>query len=225
MSGSRPRGRIIRAVMASAVLLCVATPGKAAQLLNSFGGPSPQRRPAYRRQSAYRYSSEYPLLAQRHVPGPHGQRRPRRESRASERRPMAAMRRVKLQNAARPWVADNTYVPREVLIEIAGDPGEDQVSALSRRFRLTRVQSQNLPGLNATFFLLAAFADDRSGGRCGARTQCQRRGVIGAAQFDLPVAANARVFERGRGQATGRHAAICTGQPASARSACAVERA
>lgn len=57
--------------------------------------------------------------------------------------------------------ADDTYVPKEVIIEIDGNPGEDQVAALARRFRLTRVQSQNLPTLDSTFYRWR-IADDRS---------------------------------------------------------------
>lgn len=60
-----------------------------------------------------------------------------------------------------PSIADDTYLPKEVLIEIAGAPSEDQVTALARRFRLTRVQSQNLPTMNATFFRWR-IADNRS---------------------------------------------------------------
>ncbi|MBX9710353.1 MAG: S8 family serine peptidase, partial [Xanthobacteraceae bacterium] len=60
-----------------------------------------------------------------------------------------------------PAAADSTYVSREVLIEVAGNPGEDQVNAIARRFRLTRVQSQNLPAFNATFFRWR-IADSRS---------------------------------------------------------------
>ncbi len=49
-------------------------------------------------------------------------------------------------------VADNTFVPKEVLIEIEGNPSDSEASALARRHRLTRVQTQNFPLLNSTFF-------------------------------------------------------------------------
>jgi subtilisin family serine protease len=51
-----------------------------------------------------------------------------------------------------PSVVDASYVPNEVLIEIAGNPSEQQLQALSRKHGLTRVQSQNLPLLDATFY-------------------------------------------------------------------------
>ncbi len=51
-----------------------------------------------------------------------------------------------------PVAADNTYVAKEVLIEIAGTPTDAQADELARRHRLTRVQSQNFPLTNSTFF-------------------------------------------------------------------------
>jgi subtilisin family serine protease len=59
------------------------------------------------------------------------------------------------KNAGRksaPVAADNTYVAKEVLIEIAGNPTDAQADELARRHRLTRVQSQNVPLTNSTFF-------------------------------------------------------------------------
>lgn len=47
---------------------------------------------------------------------------------------------------------DGTYVAKEVLIEIAGTPTDAQADELARRHRLTRVQSQNFPLTNSTFF-------------------------------------------------------------------------
>lgn len=47
---------------------------------------------------------------------------------------------------------DGTYVAKEVLIEIDGNPTDAQVEDLARRHRLSRVQSQNVPLTNSTFF-------------------------------------------------------------------------
>jgi subtilisin family serine protease len=58
--------------------------------------------------------------------------------RASKRKPSTA--------------ADNTFVPKEVLIEIEGTPSDNEANALARRHRLTRVQSQSFPLLSSTFF-------------------------------------------------------------------------
>jgi subtilisin family serine protease len=49
-------------------------------------------------------------------------------------------------------VADNTYVAKEVVIEVEGNPTEEAANALARRHRLTRVQSQNVALLGSTFF-------------------------------------------------------------------------
>ncbi|CAN5133261.1 S8 family serine peptidase [soil metagenome] len=51
-----------------------------------------------------------------------------------------------------PAVADNTYVAKEVLIEIAGTPTDAEADQIARRHRLTRVQSQSFPLTNSTFF-------------------------------------------------------------------------
>lgn len=44
------------------------------------------------------------------------------------------------------------HVAKEVLIEVDGTPSEAEVNGLARRHRLTRVQSQNFPLTNSTFF-------------------------------------------------------------------------
>ncbi len=49
-------------------------------------------------------------------------------------------------------VADNTYVAKEVVVEVEGNPTDDAANALARRHRLTRVQSQNVALLGSTFF-------------------------------------------------------------------------
>lgn len=49
-------------------------------------------------------------------------------------------------------VADNSYVAKEVLIEIDGTPSDAQVDGITRRHRLTRMQSQNFALTNSTFF-------------------------------------------------------------------------
>ena len=51
-----------------------------------------------------------------------------------------------------PAAADNTYVAKEVLIEVSGTPTDAEADQIARRHRLTRVQSQNFPLTNSTFF-------------------------------------------------------------------------
>lgn len=51
-----------------------------------------------------------------------------------------------------PASGDRTYVAKEVLIEVDGNPTDAQADELARRHRLTRVQSQNFPLTNSTFF-------------------------------------------------------------------------
>lgn len=49
-------------------------------------------------------------------------------------------------------VADNTFIAKEVLIEIEGTPNDNEAATLARRHRLTRVETQTFPLLNSTFF-------------------------------------------------------------------------
>lgn len=51
-----------------------------------------------------------------------------------------------------PVASDDTYVAKEVLIEIAGNPTDAQVDQIARRHRLTRLQSQSFSLTNSTFF-------------------------------------------------------------------------
>lgn len=51
-----------------------------------------------------------------------------------------------------PAAVDRSYVAKEVLIEIDGNPTDAQADELARRHRLTRLQSQNFPLTNSTFF-------------------------------------------------------------------------
>lgn len=51
-----------------------------------------------------------------------------------------------------PVAIDRAYVAKEVLIEVDGSPTDAQADDLARRHRLTRVQSQNFPLTDSTFF-------------------------------------------------------------------------
>lgn len=61
-----------------------------------------------------------------------------------------APRRAAKKNS--PAATDNTYVAKEVLIELEGTPSDAEVDGIARRHRLTRVQSQSFPLTNSTFF-------------------------------------------------------------------------
>ncbi|MEH2509626.1 subtilisin family serine protease [Nitrobacteraceae bacterium AZCC 1564] len=85
---------------------------------------------------------------------PRPQARPRaarnvEQGQAKSARDAAPPRRTKKSPAT---VADNSYVAKEVLIEIDGTPSDEQVDGITRRHRLTRVQSQNFALTNSTFF-------------------------------------------------------------------------
>jgi subtilisin family serine protease len=56
------------------------------------------------------------------------------------------------RRANTPTIADNSYVAKEVVIELEGNPNETTVNGIARRHRLTRVESQNIPTLGSTFF-------------------------------------------------------------------------
>ncbi len=57
--------------------------------------------------------------------------------------------------------ADDSYVSKEVLIEVDGRPSEQQVDGIAKRHRLTRTQSQNFPLTGSTYFRWK-IPDDRS---------------------------------------------------------------
>lgn len=51
-----------------------------------------------------------------------------------------------------PPANERRYVPDEVVIEVAGTPPPQSADALARRFRLTRIESLNLPAAGITIF-------------------------------------------------------------------------
>ncbi len=156
--------RMVGTVALAALLLGAAPPIKAAQFISNIGhGPNinvgpritPNIAPRVDIRPNVRFSpnityqdptvrGEQPRRVTRKRMPPDDSETPSRK--AKKRDPQTA--------------ADNTYVLKEVLIEIDGNPGEDQVAALARRFRLTRAESQNLPELNSTFYRWR-IADDR----------------------------------------------------------------
>lgn len=79
-----------------------------------------------------------------------GSPRPRasRNSNASDANKAAPSRQPSKAAVSGP----SDHVAKEVLIEVDGTPSEAEVNGLARRHRLTRVQSQNFPLTNSTFF-------------------------------------------------------------------------
>ncbi len=69
--------------------------------------------------------------------------------------PLRSRKKQPNKNAGKksaPAAADNTYVAKEVLIEVAGTPTDAEADQIARRHRLTRVQSQSFALTNSTFF-------------------------------------------------------------------------
>lgn len=60
-----------------------------------------------------------------------------------------------------PAAANNSYVPKEVLLEVDGNLSETQKAAIARRHRLSRVEAQDLPLLGSTL-LRWRIRDNRS---------------------------------------------------------------
>ncbi|MBI3698905.1 MAG: S8 family serine peptidase [Afipia sp.] len=56
------------------------------------------------------------------------------------------------QQVATDVPADDSYVSKEVLIEVDGKPTEQQVDSIAKRHRLTRTQSQSFPLTGSTYF-------------------------------------------------------------------------
>lgn len=147
-AGRAHKPRLARAIVVTLILFSTAAPPALAQFNSAFHGPNLNMGPRISINPNIRYS---PNLNYEDVGGDQPRARPRRVYREGPPEDdIVPSQRTK--KGSSPAVADNTYVPKEVLIEINGNPSDGQVEALARRYRLTRVQSQNLPTLNATFF-------------------------------------------------------------------------
>ena len=134
---------VTRTLLASAVLgltaLC-AMPAQAQMRNLSVGGPNIHVGPRIPINPGVRYSPNLhygPVVEDRIYNGPPPSHRPPPE-RAAKKPPRSA--------------ADPTYVPNEVLIEIAGQPTDAQVRDIAKRHKLRPVQSQHIALLDTTFY-------------------------------------------------------------------------
>lgn len=139
-------------VVALSVISSVATPAAFAQSHSfSLRTPSINVGPRISVNPNVRYSPNVQYNGS-DQPGPQGRPRAARnveQGQSKSARDVPPPRRAKKNSAA---VADNSYVAKEVLIEIDGTPSDEQVDGITRRHRLTRVQSQNFALTNSTFF-------------------------------------------------------------------------
>lgn len=128
-------------LLAAAVALSSFAAPALAQMRNfSVGGPNIHVGPRIPINPGVRYSPNLhygPVIEDRIYNGPPPSRRPPPE-RAAKKPPRAA--------------ADPTYVPNEVLIEIAGQPTDAQVQAIAKRHKLRPMQSQHIALLDTTFY-------------------------------------------------------------------------
>jgi len=121
----------------------VVTPAQAQMRGLSVGGPNIHVGPRIPINPSVRYSPNLnygPVVEDRIESGPPRTRKPppERASKKSSRNPVAA--------------ADRTFVPNEVLIEIAGQPTGAQVQDIAKKHRLRQVQSQHIALLDTTFY-------------------------------------------------------------------------
>jgi len=140
----------MRTVTAAGMLLTLAAPEAFAQYssMTMRTGPSINVGPRINVNPTIRYSPniQYDGYGD---PGP----RPRiMRNLDAEPVDMPPRRRAGKPKSTPAAVSDGTYVAKEVLIEISGNPTDAQADELARRHRLTRVQSQNVPLTNSTFF-------------------------------------------------------------------------
>jgi len=129
------------ALLAAALALAAFAAPVQAQMRNlSVGGPNIHVGPRIHINPSVRYSPNLhygPVIEDRIDSGS-----PRAHRRPPERAPKKSS----------PAAADPTYVPNEVLIEIAGQPTDAQVQDIAKRHKLRRVQSQHIALLNTTFY-------------------------------------------------------------------------
>jgi len=141
--------RSVRSFAVVAVIVNLAIPQAFAQGYGNFsvrGGPSINVGPRINVNPTVRYSPNFRNDGyDAPEPGP----RPRAMRESDQGGGDPGPRRARKTT---PAATDRTYVAREVLIEVDGNPTDAQADELARRHRLTRVQSQNFPLTNSTFF-------------------------------------------------------------------------
>ena len=139
--------RIVRWAAVAAVIFSAAIPQAFAQSYGNFfmRGPSMNIGPRINVNPSVRYSPNIRYDGYGD-PGP-GPRVLREVD-----RPVSSNPGPRRARKTTPSATDRTYVAKEVLIEVDGNPTDAQADALARRHRLTRVQSQNFPLTNSTFF-------------------------------------------------------------------------
>jgi subtilisin family serine protease len=141
--------RFGRSFAAVAVIVNLAIPQAFAQGYGNFsvrGGPSINVGPRINVNPMVRYSPNFRNGSyDAPEPGP----RPRATRELDQGGGDPGPRRAR---KTPPTATDRTYVAKEVLIEVDGNPTDAQADELARRYRLTRVQSQNFPLTNSTFF-------------------------------------------------------------------------
>ena len=141
--------RCARSVAVCAVIFNLAIPQAFAQSYGNFavrGGPSINVGPRINVNPSIRYSPNIRYDGYddpQPAPGPRVMRK--LDQGGDDPRPRRARKNA-------PVAVDRTYVAKEVLIEIDGNPTDAQADELARRHRLTRLQSQNFPLTNSTFF-------------------------------------------------------------------------
>ena len=128
--------------LAAAIALAAFAAPVQAQMRNlSVGGPNNHVGPRNTLNPSVRYSPNLhygPVIEDRIDSGP-----PRAQKRPPERAP---------KKSSRAAAADPSYVPNEVLIEIAGQPTDAQVQDIAKRHKLRRAQSQHIALLDTTFY-------------------------------------------------------------------------
>jgi subtilisin family serine protease len=146
------KGRLLRSVRSVAivtVILNLAVPQAFAQYsgMSMRTGPSMNVGPRININPTIRYSPNIQYDGY-NDPGP----RPRVMRNLDQGPDDVSPRRRPGKAKSTPAATDGTYVAKEVLIEIAGNPTDAEANELARRHRLTRVQSQNFSLTNSTFF-------------------------------------------------------------------------
>ncbi|MBN9603484.1 MAG: S8 family serine peptidase [Afipia felis] len=137
----RTQALLLAAVLGLSPL--VVAPAQAQMRGLSVGGPNIHVGPRIPINPSVRYSPNLnygPVIEDRIDSGPRRGHKPppERASKKSSRNPVAA--------------ADRTFVPNEVLIEIAGQPTAAQVQDIAKKHRLRQVQSQHIALLDTTFY-------------------------------------------------------------------------
>ncbi len=147
--------KALRTALAAAVALTVAVPAASAQYINrgpSIGNIGPRISPSINIAPvvpSVRYSPNV-TYTDDYDDAPRLRRQKPKLVRLPPGDPDGLLKTTTIKTASK--AAGRNYVPKELILEITGNPTDAQIEALARKHRLTRVESQDFPLIGSRMF-------------------------------------------------------------------------